>query len=194
MYQCGKVKKASGSKIAITIYSWSGCEFWKKCRFSNFQGPRGIMARTLMTWGVINHIPQEIREWNTVLWENGDLEAKCNQKSGLLWTFCGDNSSLKFLTKFRKKNLVFLSSFCATFQCGRYNVFKKKWTFFCSPPPKKNCPQKLLIIPLDQKFSFQQVFALWNRDSFKGLNFLFFKVIKLCRMKKYLRISMMQVQ
>ena len=27
---------------------------------------------------------------------------------------------------------------------------------------KKNCPQKLLIIPLDQQFSVQQVFALCN--------------------------------
>ena len=27
---------------------------------------------------------------------------------------------------------------------------------------QKKCPQKLLIIPLDQQFSVQQVFALWN--------------------------------
>ena len=27
---------------------------------------------------------------------------------------------------------------------------------------KKNCPQKLLIIPLDQPSSVQHFFALWN--------------------------------
>ena len=59
---------------------------------------------------------------------------------------------------------------------------------------KKKSPKKLLIIPLDHQFSVQQVFALWNWDSFKVWNFLIFEVVKLWRMKKYLRISMMQVQ
>ena len=49
---------------------------------------------------------------------------------------------------------------------------------------KKNCPQKLLIIPLDQQFSVQQVFALCNWDSFIVWNFLIFEVVKLFRMKK----------
>ena len=36
-------------------------------------------------------------------------------------------------------------------------IFKKK---ILPPKTLKNCPQKLLIIPLDQQFSVHQVFAL----------------------------------
>ena len=36
----------------------------------------------------------------------------------------------------------------------------------------------------DHQFSVQQVFALWNWDSFKVWNILIFEVVKLCRMKK----------
>ena len=41
---------------------------------------------------------------------------KCNQRSGSLWTFCGDNSSLNWIIKF-------FTFIYATFQCGRYNIF-----------------------------------------------------------------------
>ena len=64
---------------------------------------------------------------------------------------------------------------------GRYNILKKK---HFAPQNIKNSPQKLLIIPLDHQFSVQQVFSLWNWDSFKVWNFLIFEVVKLCRMKK----------
>ena len=74
------------------------------------------------------------------------------------------------------------------------DIFLKNFNFFWPPKHKKNSPKKLLIIPLDYHFSVQQVFALWNWDSFKALNFLIFEVVKLSRMKKYLKISMMQVQ
>ena len=43
-----------------------------------------------------------------------------------------------------------------------------------APQNIKNCPQKLLIIPIDQQFSVQQVFALCNWDSFIVWNFLIF--------------------
>ena len=59
-------------------------------------------------------------------------------------------------------------------------IFKKKKI---APQNIKNCPQKLLIIPLDQQFSIQQVFALCNWDSFIVCYFLIFEVVKLCRMK-----------
>ena len=36
----------------------------------------------------------------------------------------------------------------------------------------------LLIVPLDHQFSVQQVFSLWNWDSFKVWNFLIFEVEK----------------
>ena len=70
---------------------------------------------------------------------------------------------------------------------------KKNFKFFFAPQNIKNYSQKLLIIPLDHQFSVQQVFALWNWDSFKVWN-LIFEVVKLCRMKKYLKIFMMQQQ
>ena len=41
---------------------------------------------------------------------------------------------------------------------------------------KKKSLQKLLIIPLDHQFSVQQVFALWNWDSFKVWNVSFLKL------------------
>ena len=46
-----------------------------------------------------------------------------NREVVLYGHFAGENSSLKFIIKFRKKICFFLTSFCATFQCGRYNVF-----------------------------------------------------------------------
>ena len=49
----------------------------------------------------------------------------------------------------------------------------------------KNWPQKLLIIPLDQQFLVQQVFALCNWDSFIVWNYLIVEAVKPCRMKKY---------
>ena len=58
-----------------------------------------------------------------------------------------------------------------------------------APKTLKNSPHKLLIIPLDHQFSVQQVFSLWNWDSFKVWNFLIFEVVKLCRMKQYLKFS-----
>ena len=42
---------------------------------------------------------------------------------------------------------------------------------------KKKCPQTLLIIPIDQNLSVQQVFGLWNWNSFIVLNFLIFEVV-----------------
>ena len=52
-----------------------------------------------------------------------------------------------------------------------------------APQNKKNCPQKLLIIPRDQKFPVQHFFPLCNWGSFLVWLFLIFEVIKLCRMK-----------
>ena len=43
-------------------------------------------------------------------------------------------------------------------------VFCADVTVFLKISKRKNCPQ-LLIIPLDQQISVQQVFALCNRDS-----------------------------
>ena len=63
--------------------------------------------------------------------------------------------------------------------------------FFAPQNMKKNSHQKLLIIPLDHQFSVQQVFALWNWDSFKVWNFLSCQTLQ---DEKYLRISKMQVQ
>ena len=60
---------------------------------------------------------------------------------------------------------------------------------FCPPKHKKKSLQKLRKIPLDHHFSDQQVFALWNWDSFIVWNFLIFENVKLCRMKKYPRDS-----
>jgi hypothetical protein len=47
-----------------------------------------------------------------------------------------------------KKNIIFFFSnlYNAAFQCGRYNVFKKKLNFFLHSKTRKNRPQKLLII------------------------------------------------
>jgi hypothetical protein len=63
-------------------------------------------------------------------------------------------------------------------------IFLKKNQTVFAPQNIKNSPQKLLMIPLDHQFSVQQVFALWNWDSFIVWNFLIFEVVKLCRMKK----------
>ena len=92
MYQCGKVKKASESKIAITIYSWSGCEFWKKSWFSNFRGPRGIVTRTSRSRGVIISIPWGIEKWKKVwdLEERGTRNSSCPpylDPNVTYWTF-----------------------------------------------------------------------------------------------------------
>jgi len=120
-----------------------------------------------------------------VFYWNRILETKCNQRSGLLWTFCGNNSSLKNMINFRKKYMFRLTSFYATFQCGRYTIFRKIRKKDLPPKTLKNCPQKLLIIPLDQQFSFQHVSALCNCDSFIVWNFLILEVVKLWKMKKY---------
>ena len=61
-------------------------------------------------------------------------------------------------------------------------TFKKK--------TQKNCPKKLLIIPLDQEFLVQEVFGSVELRQFYSL---IFEVVKLCRMKKYLKIYKMQV-
>ena len=50
------------------------------------------------------------------------LEPKCNQRSGSLWKFCGDNSSLNQIIKFRINTHFFLTSFNSTFQCEHYNI------------------------------------------------------------------------
>ena len=63
-------------------------------------------------------------------------------------------------------------------------IFKKNFKNFFAPQNIKKSPQKLLIIPIDHQFSVQEVFALWNLDSFKVWSFLIFEVVKLCRMKK----------
>ena len=55
------------------------------------------------------------------------LKAKCKQRSGSLWKLCGDNSSLNQIFKFRNKICLILTSFYTTFQCGRYNIFKKRF-------------------------------------------------------------------
>ena len=45
-------------------------------------------------------------------------------------------------------------------------IFFEKLKKKCFAPQNiKNCPQKLFLIPLDQEFSVQQVFALCNWDS-----------------------------
>ena len=50
------------------------------------------------------------------------LKTKCKQRSGSLWKLRGDNSSLNQIFKFRNKICLILTSFYATFQCGRYNI------------------------------------------------------------------------
>ena len=55
--------------------------------------------------------------------------------------------------------------------------FKKISKIFLTLKTWKNSPKKLLIIPLYHHISVQQVFALWNWDSFEVWNFLIFKVI-----------------
>ena len=55
---------------------------------------------------------------------------------------------------------------------------------FCLPKHKKKSLQKL--IPLDQQFSVQQVFALCNLDNFIIWNFLILEVFKVCKMKNSL--------
>ena len=62
-------------------------------------------------------------------------------------------------------------------------LFSGDATIFFLPQKIKNCPQKLLIIPQDHEFSVQQVFSLWNWDSFLVWLFLIFEVVKLCRIK-----------
>ena len=52
--------------------------------------------------------------------------------------------------KFKRKKIPL---FYATFQCGRYSVFKKISTFFFTPEKLKNRPQKLLIISPTPFFS-----------------------------------------
>ena len=72
---------------------------------------------------------------------------------------------------------------------GTLRYFLLNFPFFFDIKHKKNSPKKLFIIPLDHHFWVQQVFVLWNWDSFKVWNFLIFEVVKLCRMKKYLKFS-----
>ena len=74
------------------------------------------------------------------------------------------------------------------------DIFLKNFNFFWPPKHKKNSPKKLLIIPLDYHFSVQQVFALWNWDSFKALNFLIFEVVNFAGWKNILNSLKMQVQ
>jgi hypothetical protein len=45
--------------------------------------------------------------------------------------------------KFPKKRIFFLSFFNATFQCGRYGVFKKKIKFFFDPVKVKKRASKV---------------------------------------------------
>ena len=84
-----------------------------------------------------------------------------------------------FLRKKEKKINFILCYFSV-----RTLQYFKKIKKIIAPQNIKNCPQKLLKIPLDQEFSVQQVFAVWNWDSFKGWNCLIFEAVKLCRMKK----------
>ena len=53
----------------------------------------------------------------------------------------------------KRKIFFFLPFFYATFQCGRYGVFKKKLKIFFTPKKWKNRPQKLLIIGPDHFFT-----------------------------------------
>ena len=112
------------------------------------------------------------------------------------WVLCkrgldGDDS---YLILEKENDIYLLTSFYAIFLVQTLRNFLKVFDSFLPSTHKKKSPQKLLIIPLDHQFSVQQAFALWNWNSFKVWNFLIFEVVKLCRMKKYLRISMMQVQ
>ena len=62
-------------------------------------------------------------------------------------------------------------------------IFKKIYIYFFLPPKtQKNCPKKLLIIPLDQDFLVQQVFGFVELRQFFTLFCLIFEVAKLCRM------------
>ena len=92
-----------------------------------------------------------------------------------------------FFFKVSKKK--FFNFISCNFLVRTLQYLKKKFKHFFDPQNKKKSPKKLLIIPLDHQFSVQQVFALWSWDSFKVWNFLIFEVVKLCRMKKYLKIS-----
>ena len=95
-----------------------------------------------------------IYEWSLSCYQN----AKCNERSAPLWKFCGDNSSLNWIIKFRKKtkkiNFILCNfsvrtlwylkkkkkktSFYATFHCGRYNIYKKI-KINCPPKHRKTC-------------------------------------------------------
>ena len=82
-----------------------------------------------------------------VFYWNRILETKCNQRSGSLWTFCGDNSSLKIRINFRKKYMFRLTSFYATFQCGRYTIFRKIRKKKFAPQNIKKLPSKVAHNP-----------------------------------------------
>ena len=72
-----------------------------------------------------------------------------------LWIFCSDNSSFKWIIKFRKKMFCFHFILC-NFSVRTIQCFKKRFKNFFPQNIKKNLPQKL---PIDQEFWFQQVFA-----------------------------------
>ena len=88
-----------------------------------------------------------------------------------------------------KENYIFFNFILCNFLVRMLGYFLKKFQIFLTPKTK-NSPKT----PLDNQFPVQQIFALWNWNSFKVWNYLIFEVVKLCRIKKYLRISKMQVQ
>ena len=83
-----------------------------------------------------------------------------------------------------KESYIFFNFILCNFLVRTLRYFLKNFQNIFVPQTIKNSPEKLVITPLDHQFSVQQVFALWNWDSFKVWSFLIFEVVKLCRMKK----------
>ena len=64
---------------------------------------------------------------------------------------------------------------------GENRVLRFFFDFFACQPKHRNCPKKLLIIPLDQELLVQQVFGIVELRQFFTVFFLVFEVGKLCR-------------
>ena len=107
------------------------------------------------------------------------IHTKCDQRSGSLWILSGDNASVNWIIEFRKENTFFFRFILCNFSVWTLQYFFRKLK------KNNNCPQKLLIIPLDQQFLIQQVFALCSWDNFCPF-FLIFEVVK---QERFLKVS-----
>ena len=108
---------------------------------------------------------------------------------------------LKKKKSFQNLFLFFLPFFYATFQCGRYGVFKKKFKNFLTQKKWKNRPKKLLIIGPDP-FISQSIpdqrppaqnwfFILWNlgtRHLFSYLWYYHFHLVKVTKIQNIISL------